>query len=185
MSINIFRLIKTILLLLFISLVYCCASLPPPNAGQTFDENSPVLFEGMEYEVRSLLITKLPSKKLEIFRRIGIEQGLVVAVKIVNTNKEPLDFPFKPEFWLLDIAENKFAPTCVPDKDDLSLKLLQPINPNVPIEGVLVFNVPPGEYKLRIMSPLIAKLGFAGSINKVGHYIDIKLSPQNKSIIPK
>jgi hypothetical protein len=145
-----------------------CASLMPPGTKQTFPQGHNVVFDEIDFIVYN--------------SSWGGPNKLLIDIGITNRRNKPIERHFNPSFSLIDNIGNLYEPTIfditMRTNSIITKMLTEPLNPGVQCRGYLLFNAPPGDYRLRIIKPFYARVAFAGNIESAGHYFFIKLDPK-------
>lgn len=155
------------ILLFLLLLMPACATTSLAPQPKTYSQGEAVTLGGLQYIVHKSIC--------------ATDKEILVDVGVTNIGQEAIQFPFKPSFSLVDQNNRRYEhrkfDTSMP-LQTLEYKLLQPLNPGVEIRGYITFDVPCSEnYRLMVVSPTYAKLKFAGSIDRVGPFAYITLSP--------
>lgn len=147
------------------------------KVGETFQLN------GFEFTVASASfkasIGEVSPYGFATGRKAESGQFMVIDLTMTNLSGQPLQYQFRPQFSVVDELGAKYVET---PKDSVlankgSRTLTGPINPNLRIRRVIAIEVPPtGSYKLQIIVPERAQVGFAGSIKVTGPYCFVDLS---------
>ncbi len=165
------------LLALSLGLGGCTSANPVSGSTSGVRSYSPaddVLFEGMRYRLYRFAWVS------SIDRTQANARFLVVDLSVTNMGNRAREEYFRPLFSLVDDGQAQYEEyQHIGGTDTLYAKLLfQPLNPNVEIRGPVVFDVPPDRsYRLRVLSPTLARRGFGGSIDVAGRYFYFDLPP--------
>jgi hypothetical protein len=153
-------------LIIIIILIASCAT-TSKQLDKVYSQGDTIIFEGIKYIVYDS--RWLSENKLEI--NIGI----------TNIGDSAIEFPFKPSFSLLDLGGRRYEARLF-DIDlgmkSINLKLNQPLNPGVEVKGLISFDASKSNtYRLMVISPNYAKVGFAGTVKQYGPYFYVNLNP--------
>ena len=170
---NIYR--KLFLLIIIIVSITSCAT-TSKQLDKTYSQGDIIFFEGVKYIIYDSYWVN--------------ENKLAIITGITNAGDTAIQFPFKPSFSLIDAQGRRYEDRLFDlelGKESIKLKLLnQPLNPNVEVKGIISFDASKNNsYKLMVISPNYAKVGFAGSVTQSGPYFFVTLSPGDIKEIKK
>lgn len=173
------RFFRSLVLVVLICAVTACAGLPFEPA-KTFSLTDTVTFEGIQFEIKSVQFASSfynwvnqPSYPNATF--------LIVEMAVTNRGSEALPFHFQPVYTLIDSAGIKYEKS---EQQTIMINMgrkgafnpTESINPNVTVVSKLVFDVPKRPYKLRVLVPYRAQVGFGGYNRVTGHFFEFDLS---------
>lgn len=122
-----------------------------------------VLFDGIEFKVNSreyryspLAVSGKPIAPEEVF--------VIIELSLKNSYNSPVPAQFQPRFTLVDRSGREHAP-----EKELSSSSVKGANgipaelaPKTAYTKRLVFDVPEGDYRLRVFTPVVVKTGPEG-----------------------
>ena len=157
-------------------LVVGCATMPP----KTYNMGETVTLEGTSFELRTARYTSSYSNFVNQYTYAN-DTFLIVDVIATNLGKKPLPLHFQPVFRLIDSKGAEYEPST---QHTIAINMQksgrgnygQSWNPGVPVRQEIVFEVPKQNYKLRVLVPYIAQIGFAGSTKVSGRFFYYNLS---------
>jgi hypothetical protein len=113
------------------------------------------------------------------------DSKLAIIIGMTNIGDNAIQFPFKPSFSLIDVEGRRYEARPFDldlGRESINLKLAQPLNPGVEVKGVISFDASKNNtYRLMVISPNYAKVGFAGNIKQSGPYFYVNLTPSDLS----
>ncbi len=161
-------------LLLSAILSGCAAASVSGAPPRTYSIGEEVTFGGMRFHLRSA------EYRTSFTNWVGQETRaadtfLILDLTAVNLGARPLPMHFQPVFQLVDARGALYDAST---NHTMMINLQKPgrsspgqaWNPNVPVQKEIVFEVPRGDYRLRVLVPDQARVGFAGSTNVQGRY---------------
>lgn len=140
----------------------------------------PIVFGGMEFDFQVAGHHPYITNWLNQVTHAS-SNFVVVGVVLTNRTSTPVLHHLMPVFKLVD--ENK-AVYEADQQHTITLNMRKPgrinfgqaLNPNVPTKLEMVFEAPKQAYKLAVLVPDVARVGFAGAINTVGPFFMLDLS---------
>mgnify|MGYP001588222634 CR=1 FL=1 len=166
----------SILTLICIALVGCVPVAPPA----TYTGTERVDFNGLRFE---LLSARFANSYSNFANQpvIASDKFLIVEIAVTNLAQEPLPEHFKPVFSLYDLNGAKYEASL---QHTMGINMMksgrnaygQGWNPNVQVKQEIVFEVPKQKYKLQVLVPYRAQMGFAGTTTVTGRYFFYDLS---------
>lgn len=160
--------IAALLLPLLLTILGACA-----HRAEVHPARETVLFEGIEFKVNS---RELRYNALSVSGKSLTPDGVFVIVEVAlkNSYTAPVPAQFQPRFSLVDASGREHAVRkeiasapkgAVSNPDELS--------PQTSYTKKLVFDVPEGDYRLRVFTPIIVKPGPQGSMQGRFFYYDL------------
>jgi hypothetical protein len=164
---NACNIIRNLLFIIIIIISINSCATTSKQLTRTYSQKDTILFEGIKYIIYDSFWVN--------------ENKLIILIGITNAGDTAIQFPFKPSFSLIDAEGRRYEARLFDfdlGQESINLKLNQPLNPNVEIEGMISFDASKNNsYKLMVISPNYAKVGFAGSVTQSGPYFFVTLSP--------
>lgn len=141
------------------------------EAGEVHPAREPVLFDGLEFKVNSRELRYSPLSLPE--RAIAPEKlFFIVELSLRNSYASPVPPQFQPRFTLVDSSGAEHQP-----HKELSSPLKgvngTDLAPRATYTKRLVFDVPEGEYRLRVFTPVVVKTGPEGGLQGRFFYYDL------------
>jgi hypothetical protein len=153
------------LIIIIISITSCATT--SKQLDKTYSQGDTIFFEGIKYIIYDSYWVN--------------ENKLAIIIGITNAGDTAIQFPFKPSFSLIDAEGRRYEARLFDlelGRESINLKLNQPLNPNVEVKGIISFDASKNNsYKLMVISPNYAKVGFAGTVKQSGPYFFVTLSP--------
>lgn len=166
--------IMPVLVALF--LTSCAHISAPPHA---YYSNETVDFLNIEFRINSV------ERASSFANFVGQstyanEKFTIIEITQINRRKEALPFHLKPIFSLIDGDGNVYEPS---NMNNIMINMgraggfnpAENVNPNVRYSQKIVFDVPDGKYKLRVLVPIRAQVGFGGLNEMSGPYFFYEL----------
>jgi len=151
------KLFAVVLLALFLG---ACAHMG--GSGLVHPPAETVLSDGIEFKVNSREYRYIA---LQAAGRQVAPVGVFVIVdlSLKNTYSTPMPPQFQPRFTLVDSKGAEHAPIKDLSQTRAEGGLVTDLPPRMPVAKRLVFDVPPGKYRLRVFMPVVVKTGLEGS----------------------
>jgi hypothetical protein len=130
-----------------------------------------VLFDGLEFKVnsREYRYTPLPVSGKAVAPE---DLFLIIELSLRNSYSMPVPVQFQPRFMLVGKSGAEYAP-----EKELSFPSANggpsELAPKTAYTRRLVFDVPEGEYRLRVFTPVVVKTGPEGGLQGRFFYYDI------------
>jgi len=124
--------------------------------GPVYRPSDTVLFDGLEFKVNSLEYRYAP---LASQGKQAAPQGVFVMIDLTmkNTYSSPVPPQFQPRFTLVDSKGGVHAPSRELSEPKAENGFVAAMSPGVGQAKRLVFDVPPGSYRLRAFMPVVVK----------------------------
>lgn len=166
------------------SLLVGCATTPTPTPHEappapretprTYSLGEEVVFGGMRFHLRSAEYRSSFTNWINQETRAS-DSFLIIDIASTNLGATPLPMHFQPVFQLID---SRGAVYDASTNHTMMVNMQKPgrsspgqsWNPNVPVQQEIVFEVPRADYRLRVLVPDQARVGFAGATNVQGRY---------------
>lgn len=160
---------KKFLIAMFISaLMASCAHW---EAAEVHTAKETVLFDGLEFKMNSRELRYSPLSASG--RTIAPEElFFIIELSLRNSYASPVPPQFQPRFTLVDSSGAEHSP-----HKELSSPLKggngADLAPKASYVKRLVFDVPEGEYRLRVFTPVVVKTGPEGGLQGRFFYYDL------------
>lgn len=154
------KLFATILLLLF---PVACAHMG--ESGPVHQPGEAVLSDGIEFKINSREYRYTP---LVSSGRQAAPSGVFVIIDLSmkNTYTSPVPSHFQPRVTLVDSNGREHAASKELSQPKAESGFVVAMDPGVVQAKKLVFDVPPGSYRLRVFMPVVVKSGADGAALK-------------------
>lgn len=108
---------------------------------------------------------------------------VIVDVSITNKTGSSVPLHFRPIFRLIDASGSVYESSLTHELQlgfgkPKRLSPMEPFNPNTNLRKELVFEAPKGNYKIQVIVPSRAQMGFGGGISSSGPYFIYDMSSQ-------
>lgn len=169
------------ILLVFVGIliVSCSTTRRTANKPPEYKQDEDVLFDNISYRISDICWTQEAGPRY--LKKQANASFLIINLTLTNRAQKPIDRVFSPIFRLEDSSGNEYESSGqIFILEGLESKMMtQPLNPNVGVQGLIVFDVPRhNKYKLRILSPFYARQAFGRSIRVAGLFFYIVLDPR-------
>ena len=143
-----------------------------------YNESDEILFDNVSYKIARVIVAKEAGPRY--LKKKANSSFWIIDLSLTNRARKPIDKVFNPIFKLEDSVGIEYESNrSIFILEGLEMKMMtEPLNPNVSVQGLIAFDVPKNnKYKLKILSPFYAKAAFQGSVEVVGNYFYVHLSP--------
>jgi membrane-associated protease RseP (regulator of RpoE activity) len=181
--------IKVLPLLLLIITIFSCAPVPLQQHSQsdgTHGKDEIVSLDGIKFQINTAYFT--PQLNNWVNQAFSPNATFfVVDISMTNQRTEAIPFHFRPIYTLIDKNGVKYTKS---EQSTIMLNMgkrgsidtTEVLNPNVTFTQNIVFDVPMQKYKLQVLVPYKAQMGFGGYQNVTGRYFYFNLSNVDESL---
>lgn len=161
-------------------IVGCAASVVRPAPQFTWGQS--IDFQNVHFDFNSAEVASSFTNFVNQ-RTYSSDTFVIVDVTMINKSDKPRRSNFSPNFSLIDSAGATYALDAM---KTIQINMAKPgravvgqdMNPNVKVRQQLVFEAPKQKYKLQVLVPNSAEVGFNGAINLSGPYFLVDIGPQ-------